>query len=62
VQVAVAIAQFKNSEAYALSSLTERSRPSPLPMYLTAAVMSLAAAFVALTRPRMRLGRARNRL
>jgi hypothetical protein len=61
VQVAVAIAHFKNSEAYALSSYTERSRPSPLPMYLTAAVMSMAAAFVAVMRPRIRLGRAGNR-
>ena len=62
VQVAVAIAQFKNDEAYALSSYTERSdHPSPVPLYLSAVLMSLAAGFVTLTRARVRTSAGRRR-
>lgn len=61
LQFAMAYAQFKNDEAYAFSSYTERSRPSPAPLYLSAVVLSLGAAFVALTgvSPRVRTGRKR---
>lgn len=62
VQFAVAVAHFKNEEAYALSAYTERSqRPSPVPLYLSAALMSLGAAFVALQRSRVRLSPGRRR-
>lgn len=49
LQFAVAYAAFRNDEAYALSSYVERRGPSPAPLYLTAAMMSLAAAFVAVS-------------
>ena len=55
VQFAVAYAQFRNNEAYALSAYNERSdRPSPAPLYVSAVVMSMLAGF-ALTRPRLRV-------
>lgn len=62
VQVAVAIAEFKNSEAYALSAYTERrEQPSPVPLYLSAVLMSLGAGFFALTRSTIRTSVARRR-
>lgn len=62
LQFAMAYAQFKNDEAYAFSSYTERSRPSPAPLYISAVVMSLGAAFVALgRRTRTRASRADRR-
>ncbi|MFP5352563.1 MAG: hypothetical protein ACLGIB_08380 [Actinomycetota bacterium] len=61
VQFAVAYAAFRNDEAYALSSYTERRGPSPAPLYLTAAMMSLAASFVAISRNRARTALARSR-
>ena len=54
VQVAVAYAAFRNDEAYALSAYNAPAdNPSPAPLYISAAAMSLAAAFIAL-RPRLR--------
>ncbi|MDP9069585.1 MAG: hypothetical protein M3N53_14770 [Actinomycetota bacterium] len=51
VQFAVAYAQFRNDEAYALSSYSEdRRAASPVPLYLSAVVMTLAAGFFALSR------------
>lgn len=61
VQFAVAYAAFRNDEAYALSGYVERRATAPVPLYLTAAMMSAAAAFVALTRRRTQLASARNR-
>ena len=61
LQFAMAYAQFKNDEAYALSSYTERSRTSPAPLYLSAVVMSLSAAFIALKGSRVRTSAARRR-
>ncbi len=51
VQVAVSYAQFKNDQVLALSSYTERRREtSPVPLYLSAVVMTMAAAFFAVSR------------
>ena len=61
VQFALAYAQFRNDEAYALSSYVERRGPSPAPLYLSAAMMSLAAAFVAVSRRRNQVALARSR-
>lgn len=62
VQVAVATAEFKNNEAYALSAYTERREPSPAPLYLSAVLMSLGAAFFALSRNRIRTAPSRRHL
>lgn len=61
VQVAVAMAEFKNSEAYALSAYTERKQPSPVPLYLSAVLMSLAAGFFTVSRNRVAPARNRRR-
>ena len=61
LQFAMAYAQFKNDEAYAFSSYTERPRTSPAPLYLSAVVMSLGAAFMALKGSRVRTAASRRR-
>jgi hypothetical protein len=61
LQFAVAYAAFQNDEAYALSSYVEKKGPSPLPLYLSAALMSLGAAFVAMSRRRAQVALARSR-
>lgn len=61
LQFAMAYAEFKNEEAYALSSYRERSHPSPAPLYLSAIVMSLGAAAMALKGSRVRTSAARRR-
>lgn len=61
LQFAVAYAAFRNDEAYALSSYVERRDPSPAPLYLTAVMMSMGAAFLALSRRRSQVSVARAR-
>lgn len=61
LQFAMAYAQFKNDEAYAFSSYTERSRPSPAPLYLSAVVLSLGAAFITLRGSSVRTSPSRRR-
>ena len=61
VQFAVAYAAFRNDEVYALSSYSEHRNPSPVPLYLGAAALSLGAAFVGMARRRAQVAVARAR-